>query len=165
VVCGPPGIREDRERNRDGWGFSAGFDHTWPVAGEKLVLRGGYRYHHYTSRGSEYSFQAHEAQLGFRALLPFEFAFEAFGSYAWQPYRNSSTYPNPGDVFYGRQYPLSGKDRSDNVARVDLVLERPVTDFLVLSLRYAYFDNASNVDVFDYDRQILGMYATFRFAP
>ena len=44
-------------------------------------------------------------------------------------------------------------------------LERPVSDNVLLSLRYAYFDNASNVDVFDYNREILGMYATFRFTP
>ena len=135
------------------------------MAGEKLVLRVGYRYRRFSARGSEYSFQAHEGQLGFRLLLPFEFAFEAFGSYAWQPYRNRSTYPDPEDVFFRLQYPLSGKDRSDDVARVDLVLERPVTDYLMLSLRYAYFDNASNVDVFDYNRELLGVYATFRFTP
>jgi tetratricopeptide (TPR) repeat protein len=165
VFCAPPGIEENQARNRDGWGFSAGFDHTWPVAGEKLVLRVGYRYRRFSARGSEYSFQAHEGQLGFRLLLPFDFAFEAFGSYAWQPYRNRSTYPDPEDVFFNRQYGLSGKDRSDDVARVDLVLERPVTEYLMLSLRYAYFDNDSNVDVFDYNREILGVYATFRFTP
>jgi tetratricopeptide (TPR) repeat protein len=165
MFCGPPGIDESRARNRDGWGLAAGFDHTWPVLGEKLVLRAGYRYHRFSARGSEYSFQAHEAQLGFRALLPFEFAFEAFGSYTWQPYRNRSTYPDPDEVFYRRQYGLTDRNRRDKVGRVDLVLERPITDYLMLSLRYAYFDNASNVDVFDYDREILGVYATFRFTP
>lgn len=164
-VCGPPGVEENQARNRDGWGFAAGFDHTWPMAGERLVLRAGYRYRRFSARGTEYSFQAHEAQLGFRLLLPLEFAFEAFGSYAWQPYRNRSTYPDPEDAFFRREYSLSGKDRSDDITRVDLVLERPITDYLMLSLRYAYFDNSSNVDVFDYNREILGMYATFRFTP
>lgn len=165
VVCGPRGLNEERERDRDGWGFALGLDHSWPVWGEKLVLRAGYRYRYYTAQGSDWTLQTHEGQLGMRLLLPLEFAFEAFGSYAWVPFRNPSTFPDPGDVFFQREYPLSNTDRTDDFARVDLVLERPVNKYLMLSLRYAYFDNISNVNVFDYDREILGMYATLRFSP
>lgn len=165
VVCGPRGLNEERERDRDGWGFELGLDHTWPVWGERLVLRAGYRYRRYTARGSEWTLQTHEGQLGMRLLLPLELAFEAFGSYAWVPFRNPSTFPDPGEVFFQREYPLTDKNRKDHFARIDLVLERPITDYLMLSLRYAYFDNTSSVDVFEYDREILGMYATLRFSP
>ena len=81
------------------------------------------------------------------------------------PFRNSSTFPNPNLVFFNRQYPLASNARRDWITRIDLVLERPITEWLMLSFRYAWFDNRSNVDVYDYDRQIAGVYATFRFGP
>ena len=89
----------------------------------------------------------------------------AFGSYAWQPFRNPSSYPDPEDVFFNREYPLSGKDRSDDLFGVEVILERPITQHLTLAARYAYYDNASNVDVFDFNREVIGLYATFRFSP
>lgn len=166
IICSPVGIQEERERNRNGWGFTAGIDHVWPLPwSERVVVRAGYRYHRYSSRGSEYSFQGHEGQLGVRTYLPYDLAFEVFGSYTYAPFRNASTFPNPNLVFLNRQYPLSSDARRDWITRIDVVLERPITDWLLLSFRYAWFDNRSNVDVFDYDRQIAGVYATFRFGP
>jgi len=63
------------------------------------------------------------------------------------------------------QYPLMNHDREDDAYRVDAVLERLILDNLMLSVRYAYFNNESNVDVFDYDRHLVGLYATVRFGP
>jgi len=190
--CSPPGVDESRARNRDGWGFVAGFEHTFPLVtptgdrepdpdpapGERNVrffLRGGYNYHWYAARGSEYSYQGHEVFAGLRVLLPFELHLEGTVSYQFRPYRNRSTFPDPEDLFQvfdpttgriqGVQYPLSGKDRSDDITRVELVLERPLTENLSVAARYAWTDNHSNVDVFDYDREVLGLYATFRFGP
>ena len=65
----------------------------------------------------------------------------------------------------GVPFRLSGKDRSDDITQVEVVLERPVGPNLTLSARYAYTNNASNVDVFDYSREVIGLYTTFRFGP
>ena len=43
ILCGPAGLKEDKARNRDGWGFSPGFDHTLPILEDTLIVRGGYR--------------------------------------------------------------------------------------------------------------------------
>lgn len=194
--CGPPGVNESSARNRDGWGFHVGFDHTLPIdeffgriaVGERMAdanpspgerntrffLRGGYRYHRYSARGSEYSYGGHEARLGVRMVLPLDFSLEITGSYERRDYRNRSTFPDPEDLFAvrfpsgtvrGLQYGLSGKDRKDDLAEIEVVLERPINDNLTLALRYNYTDDASNVDVFDYNREIIGVYATFRFSP
>ena len=40
-------------------------------------------------------------------------------------------------------------------------LERPITERLTASLRYDYLRNFSNVDVFDYDRHLVGGYLTY----
>ena len=189
--CGPPGINEESARNRDGWGLQVGFDDTLAIGGgfgtgepdpnpapgernARFFVRGGYRYHFYSARGSEYSYDGHEVNLGVRMLLPLEFALEVKGSYQFREYRNRSTFPDPEDLFAvrlpsgrirGLEYDLSGKDRSDDLAEIELILERPITKNLTLAARYVYYDDASNVDVFDYNREVFGLYATFRFSP
>jgi len=86
-VCGPPGVDERSARNRDGWGFSTGFDHTIPLFGAmgpreadadpapgernpRFFLRGGTRFHRFSARGSEYSYDGYEAILAARVMLP-----------------------------------------------------------------------------------------------
>jgi tetratricopeptide (TPR) repeat protein len=163
--CGPPGLNERHRRNRDGWGFSPGLDHAVPMRDGEVVLRGGYRFHYYDADGPDFDFHGNEVQLGARFLLPAEFAFEVFGGYTRRAYHHFSSYPDPDDVEFKKEYPLSSKDRRDDVGRVDVVLERPILDDLIVSARYHYLNNGSNVTVFDYDRHIVGLYATVRFAP
>ncbi len=165
IICGPPGRNEDTYRNRDGWGLIAGLDHTLPLGFASAALRGGYRYHRWSSRGGEYSYQGHEVRVGMLAVLPLDLRFEILGSYIYKPYRNASSFPDPNDLVFNRQYPLAGRDRSDDVWFMDVTLERPISDSVTLGARYLWLDNRSNVAVFDYDRQILGAYVTFSFGP
>ena len=53
--------------------------------------------------------------------------------------------------------------RRDHVVYVDAALERPITEHLKVSARYRYENNDSNVDVFDYDRNIVGGFLTLEF--
>jgi len=182
VICGPPGVDESSAQNRDGWGLSTGFDHTIPLFGAmgpreadadpapgernpRFFLRSGARFHRFSARGTEYSYDGVEALLAARVMLPFDFAFEANGSYEFRAYRNRSTFADPEDLFFNREFPLSGKDRSDDRGEIQVVLERRLDEYLTLSARYAWFDVASNVDVFDRNREVIGLYATVRFGP
>ncbi len=159
--CAPAGLNEESARNRDGFGMRAGLDHVYRV-NDRLSLRGGYRYHRYSSRGREWSSQAHEGILGLRARLPLELVLDVQGSYTYEPYRNPSTFPDP-PVLNGFQYALSDVRRREDTVQVDVIVERPVNEWLTASVRYSYVDNDSNRDVFDYDRNIFGGYLTVRF--
>ena len=66
-------------------------------------------------------------------------------------------------MFAGVPYSLSGKDRRDNIFRLDLSLARRLTPRTELEARYTLINNSSNTDVFDYNRQIFGLYLTARF--
>jgi hypothetical protein len=46
-----------------------------------------------------------------------------------------------------------------------VILERPITDWLIGSLRYEYTNNDANVEVFDYDRHVVGGYLTLYYQP
>lgn len=164
--CGPPGIDERSERNRDGNGVAVGWVHraglpvAWPWG--PLEARGGYQFEHFASRGTEYSYDSHALAAGLRAPLPWSVTADVSGGFAWRPYRHPTTFPN-GTLFFDTEYGLPASDRDETTANVDVALERPITRWLVGSLRWHYERNHSNADVFDYGRHIVGGYLTARF--
>jgi len=160
LVCGPAGLDESRERNRDGTGFTLGVLHTLPLVAERASLRFGYRYHHFGARGREYSYDAHEllAETGVR--LPAKFELRLAASWSDQPFRHASTFPDPDDLVAGREYPLTRTRRDDWFLDTEVSLARPITRHLTLSGSWRYQRSRSNVEVFDYRRHVLGLYVT-----
>ncbi len=162
--CGPFGLNERTALNRDGFGLTAGLEHWLPIEAIHTVLRGGYAWTSYASRGSEYSFGGHQLELGTRTQLPLDFVIDLQGTYAYLPYRHPSVFPDPADLTNsGVEYPLSNLDRRENLYAFDAVVERKLTDWLTASMRYAYVRNRSNVAVYDYDYHLVGAYLTVRF--
>ena len=95
-----------------------------------------------------------------RRELPWRFVLDLGVAYEYRPYRNPSTFPDPP----GSQPPeYSSSPRKEHTWRVDAVLERPVHKFVTASLRYSYLNNDSNVAVFNYDRNLVGLYLTAAF--
>ncbi|MEB2346256.1 MAG: tetratricopeptide repeat protein [Deltaproteobacteria bacterium] len=163
--CGPFGLDESEERNRDGFWSIVGFDHMVPVEELRTQFSAGYRWHHYDAEGEEYDFQGHEFVLGTRTLLPWQVVLDLQGSYTYRPYDHPSTYPNPNDLVNGVEYSLRNGDKRENVWQADVIVERPITNWLIGSLRYEYTRNDSNVEVFDYDRHVVGGYLTLYYQP
>lgn len=165
--CGPPGLDERSARNRDGNGFSIGALHTvrlpieWPWG--NVLVRAGYEYEYFSSRGTEYTYQSHALAGGVRTDLPWQITLDVAGSYEWRPYRHPSTFPDPPAGEDGLQYALSNSDRDERTGQVAVTVERPITRWLTGSLGWRYERNHSNVAVFDYERQIVGGYLTARF--
>ncbi len=151
---GPPGIDESSYRNRDGWGLAAEVDHSVAVGSRGTELSFGARYHWYDARGGEYSYQGPELWAGVEALLPLGLVGRALAGYAFFPYDHFSSF-DPG-------YPGT-PDREDQLWRVRLELERALGSGFSVLARYGYADRISNVDVFDYDRHIVGLYLSYGF--
>lgn len=161
---GPVGLNERRARNRDGWGASTGLSHTLPLPTDTLPLdaaslRAGYRYAHFDAEGEEYSHDTHEASLGVAAELPYQLGFDASTLFAYKPYRNATTFPDPSDLALA-SYPLSGERRRERQWQVSTSLSRPLGEQVLVAARWRYIDNDSNADVFDYDQHVLGVYVT-----
>lgn len=163
LFCSPPGVSEGSYRNQDGWGLTAGINHSIPLGFWETELTAGYRFDRYRSRGAEYSYQGHEFRLETDTRLPLEFQLRTLVSYTWRPYQNRSSFPDPQDVFFNLEYPLQGRSRRDDIWYFSVELEKKLTDRLSVEIAYRYVNNDSNVAVFDYDREILGFYVTYRF--
>jgi hypothetical protein len=166
-VCGPAGLDEAEERNRDGWGLAAGIEHTLPVPSIETNFYAGASYLRSITRGSEYTFQGVGTWIGTETALPFESFLRLQIGYAYLPFRHPSTYPAPnapGQTVPTSQYPLSGVDRRDERWSYQVELEKYLTPALSASLRWSYLNQNSNVRVFSYDREITGVYVTYRLA-
>jgi len=163
LVCGPAGMVESQYRNRDGWGVTTGVSHTIPIGIWKTELTGGYRYHRFSARGGEYSYDGHEIRVGTSTQLPFELTLRTLISYGYRSFRNRSSYPDPRDLVFNTQYPLQNERRRDDLHRYEVELEKALLENVSTSIKYSYSKEHSNVAVFDYDREILGWYVTYRF--
>ncbi len=137
-------------QNRDGQDFGGGYDHSYS-AGSYTVLRGGAVINRYDSQIGEYTHTGYGGWLGVVQDLPLELILDVRARYVYQDYDNRSFF----SAFTTR--------RRDHVVYVDAALERPITEHVKISVRYRYENDASNVDVFDYDRNIVGGFLTLEF--
>ncbi len=168
-TCGPPGLDEERERDRDGYGVGAAIEHRYlvPIADgldeiiESLVIRGGYRFSWYDSEGSEWEHISNIFSAGFKVELPFDVSLDGNVAYERYDFDNPSTYPDSETV--GQTYTLATNDRTENAVSVEAELEKDLGDFFSVSARYSYYDISSNRRVYGYRRHIVGAYLNFRF--
>jgi tetratricopeptide (TPR) repeat protein len=165
AVCGARGVDEEGTRDRDGFGIATGLLHTVPVPLLRSQASLGYTYFRYWAEGREQSYEGHEVRLSTRTALPLQILLRIDASYAYRPYRHASSVPEPFALFLAREYPTRSYRRRDQVARVEVALERPITDRARIGVLYSYLDNDSNYGLFEYDRQIVGTYLTIGFGP
>ena len=177
--CGPLGLDEERQRNRDGHRWRIGYDHQYKLW-ESTQLRGGLSYEYYAARGQEYSYQGVEPWLGAERELFFKISVEARASYQYRRYRHRSTFPDPGALLrrlivrppgettggetFLFQYNLAASRRREDLFRTELEFSRPLNEWLTASLRWRYHNVSSNRDVFDYDRHQIGMFLKAEFS-
>jgi tetratricopeptide (TPR) repeat protein len=162
-ACGPFGLNEHQERNRDGWGLATGVEHRLPIDAVDTELLGGVAYLRYSARGSEYSYNGVGTWIGTDTALPFEAAFRTAVAYSHLSYRNESTFPDPSDLAPDTRYALDDDDRHEDRWTFAVELEKYITAAWSASVRYSYTNVNSNVDVFAYDREIIGGYVTYRW--
>jgi tetratricopeptide (TPR) repeat protein len=166
--CSPPNVNTLLARDRDGNGLRVGGLHRYEIRAiegdvlQRAMLRGGYAYRRYWAKGTDWDFQSHTFELGLDLALPWKVDADLWGSYAYTPFDNPSSYPPPL-TFADRQYFLSPQARTDNVWRVNTVISRPINDLVRVSARYYFTRNVSNVAVFDYDRHVVGAHVEMRF--
>jgi tetratricopeptide (TPR) repeat protein len=168
-TCAPEGFNVVAAQNRDGNGLRASLLHRYDIEAARgdfiraLEIRGGYAYRRYWSKGTDWQFQGHELRLGLLFLLPWELEFDLVGEYVRRPFDHVTSWPNLPVPDDGTPWTLGPEARLDNVYIVATEIEKPINDLLSVSTRYAYLRNQSNSEWFDYDRHVVGAYATLRF--
>jgi hypothetical protein len=142
-----------RARDRDGLGVRAGVEHRFPLPTLGSALTASLAYRGFSADGSEYSFDSPELGFGWESSLPARFELGAGVWYAYRSYRHPTTYPP------------EGSDREEHDWSTELSLRRPVWREISLETRWRYERNRSSVDVFDYTRHVVGLYASWSLNP
>lgn len=160
-TCGPPGLNERHERDRDGHSWVVGARHSIGVARLRSTFRLGWEFERFDARGSEYSFRSHSLSGGVFVALPWQLGLDASGVVTWRPFDHPSTFPDPPAPVYDVEYGLPDDDRDERYTAVGVSLARPLGRGLTASAGWRWERNRSNVDVFDYRRQVYGAYLTW----
>jgi len=147
-----PALR--RRRDRDGLGARVGAEHSFPLPDLQATLTGSVAYRGFNADGSEYSFDSPEVELSWEAALPAELVLTAGARYAYRAYRNRTTY----------ELPRTPK-RTEHEWRTEIALHRPMGRQLSLETRWFYQRNRSTADVFDFNRHVVGLFASWTLNP
>jgi tetratricopeptide (TPR) repeat protein len=149
---------------RDGFAWGGGLEHVLPIPrlrSAAVSLRGTWqRYESQAERDELLGFEGdydHDAWgAAARVYVPLPWRFSAEWGVAYQ--REAYAHPNLIDALtdegVGTATPSRRRDRSWETA---LRLSRPVSRFLDVEGSAGYFDQHSNVDVYDYDRWVTGL--------
>ncbi len=170
AFCWPPGFDTVAAEDRDGNGLAVGALHRYDVRGLRrdgllrtLQIRGGYAFRRYWAEGTDWDSMSHQVTLGAFSNWPWKLRTDLEAYYVYQPFDNVSSYPQTVEDTIGAPVVVLGPDtRTDQIARAEFEIERPVTDVFIVSARYFYQRNFSNVFVFDYDRHVVGAFVEFR---
>ncbi len=160
-TCGPHGVNERRERNRDGRSAVVGVRHSLGIPVLRSTLHAGYEFERFDASGTEYSHVAHSLSGGVLIALPFEFALDVSGVVTWRPFDHPSTFPDPPEPFFDTEFGVANRDRDERYSAVAIALARPIGRGLTASAGWRRERNHSNVEVFDYRREVLGAYLTW----
>jgi tetratricopeptide (TPR) repeat protein len=148
-------------RDRDGWGWALNAQHTLRLGAPSADLTLGVTYYGYAAEGGEYDYDGADVFAGVESLLPLGLVGRALLGASYLPFARGSSYEDPPGVSGS----FESDDREDFAWRARLELEREVGAGFSALARYRYQDRASNVDVFEYDRHVIGLYLTYTFAP
>jgi tetratricopeptide (TPR) repeat protein len=173
-ICGPSGLNERAERDRDGWGRGVGVSHVMvlPVPASSFApptLSGGYSFTDFAADGLEYSHQAHRFSLGLGFELPWRVGLDLEGSYTNRVFDHPSTFPDQHAIDAAssapnHQYVLSGLRRREHFFTAESRVSVPLPDPFSITAYYRYRDNISTSDVFAYHQNIVGLVLNVSFA-
>ena len=86
--------------------------------------------------------------------MPFEVALRVGGRFAYVPYDNNSVFP---DSPVPRIYTLPSRQRREREVGIWVRAERELLEHVTLSAHFRRTRNFSNTEVFDYDRNVVGL--------
>jgi len=153
--------------DRSGHVYGVGIDHTFPLFRWPGVFATVHaRWSKQNTFASQdllgfdgaYDYQRTEAGLGLHLPLFFGVLAETNVTVGWEPYANANVIDFLTDDGVGNPAP---RRRRDLVTDAGVSLSRPLFGGLVLELAWRMTHRSSNVELYAYDRNVVGLY--FRF--
>ena len=162
VLAPPPGV-PSTALNRDGQRYVVGFNQFlfpgaylpdfMPFTYFRIGALGDFR----DTDGTEFDYHSWEFSVGFGAELPGEVDLSFLYRLTDRDYRNDSAYFDYGQTV------ATAYERDDLQSRVTFELNKALGDHWQVAIAGSFTFNDSNVMLYDYNRNIVGSYLTYRF--
>jgi tetratricopeptide (TPR) repeat protein len=155
----PPGEEND-VRERDGWAVRAGFYQYLLFNKQRSSLRASYHYEGSRNEGTDWEYNSHEFGVALQTAFWWDMTLTVEGTYTHFGYLHINSFAaDPlGDLT-----PADTQTRKDNRFIGVVALTRPLGRFLTLTASYVHTSNLSNLDFFDYHRNIWSLALTGRY--
>jgi len=138
------------DEDRDGHGHEAFLDLYYNIFDKKCRLSGGIGYEDNDAAHPDYDYGEFKSRLGLSVDGPWRLAFSVTGKYAQKQYDSEDSYY---DV-----------ERDDDKYTASASIARPIYfDGLRLMLEHRYTKNDSNIEDYDYERNVSTLAITLRY--
>jgi hypothetical protein len=156
-------IPEEQEdvRDRDGWNVRAGIDQYLTFNQQRSYARLSYYYEASRNQGSDWEYDSHQLGVGLHTPLLWDIDLDAEVSYRWRDYLNVNSFDNGEPAIL--EPDLDTQERFDHHVTASLLLTRKLGAHLRLSAGFVHTHNASNIDFFDYRRNIWTLAITGKY--
>jgi tetratricopeptide (TPR) repeat protein len=147
-------------RDRDGWAVRAGLYQYVLFNNQRSSFRVGYHYEGSRNDGTDWEYNSHEIDLALQMALGWEVTLLLEGVYTRFDYLHVNSFDAGNDATLTAADTHKRKD--DRLVGV-IALTRPFGRFLTLTASYVHTTNLSNIDFFDYQRNIWTLALTGRY--
>jgi tetratricopeptide (TPR) repeat protein len=147
-------------RDRDGWAVRAGLYQYVLFNNQRSSFRVGYHYEGSRNDGTDWEYDSHEIDLALQMSLGWDVTLLLEGVYTRFDYLHVNSFDAGNDAT------LTAADthkRTDDRLVGVIALTRPFGRFLMLTASYVHTTNLSNIDFFDYQRNIWTLALTGRY--
>ncbi len=147
-------------RGRDGHLVRAGLRQAMLFNQKKSSVSLGYQYEGSRNDGTDWEYDSHNITLGLYTPLWWDITLYLDGAYHYRDYLNVNSFD---------QHPLSvltaedQRERRDDRLTGSVALVRGIGSSLTLSLNYVHTRNRSNLNFFDYRRNVVSVQLTGRY--
>ncbi|MFT5443729.1 MAG: tetratricopeptide (TPR) repeat protein [Myxococcota bacterium] len=146
----------------DGLRHTIGFTQSFIPPEPYTYLRIGFDWANRTTDGDEFDNMAFSMALSGGVLLPWnDIELSALYRFSHVRFKHGSVFPKKGFPEDGNAG--SGKKRNENVHRISFNVNVPVWSRLSMDVAGAFTFRDSDVEIYRYDRQIIGTYLTWDF--
>jgi Flp pilus assembly protein TadD len=151
---------QESVRDRDGWHVLAGFDQYLAFNKRRSLARLSYYFGASRNDGSDWEYDSHRIGLGLQTPLWWGTMLSVDGAYTHWDYRNVNSFDaDPLGILTDSD---RHKRRDDRFTAV-VTLSRALGRYLLLSVGYTHITNLSNIDFFQYSRDIVSVAVTGRY--
>jgi tetratricopeptide (TPR) repeat protein len=152
---------QEAVRDHDGWSVQAGFDQYLAFNKRRSLVRLSYYFEASRNDGSDWEYDSHRIGLGLHTPLWWGIMLHLDGAYTRRDYRHVNSFDAgaPGFLEPG----VDRRERLDDRLTAAVTLSRAFGRHLLLSVGYTHTTNLSNIDFFEYHRNIVSLAVTGRY--